>query len=1542
MEALASLCANPKLISSCLKDWNKFGLTNFIQQSKDDIDTCIQNLSDLFIKLISGDGKVDIINKLIPELLKIFNVEEFSSRLADVLWMLDVTISDITDAQAKERFLKVLSICNNSIDSSLLMERLSDETLEQISLISSHSQTRTRYVRIKTRLFYKQQKFNLLREESEGYAKLMIDLSNTPVGSAEGCLTHVRSLIGYFDLDPNRVLDIIFDVFEIRREAVGLFIDLLRLYNPDKIDSTNILGHKFQFYQERESITPESLHRLAALLISYNLVDVDILLAHLLPSDATIHVGRTKSIRDAKSWRPAFQSSGSAIQGSLDNFIATGNSTTVNGGGGSILGDAPSRSLPSNPGSSSTAAFGNGGSESDNWNGGAASVTTNGKRGGEAGGEEMEEKGEGWSPENENEVFDCGEFQFANNQKLDLCAALVNLGDWKAAQKILDRFPGHWIASHPSLNRAICDLVHYLIDPLYESNSTLPPSLLKKRRKPASPELFQNPDSASRLIVQQATNFTSLAREVLPIVGYLGPYLSHDVVLMVKLCRTCSVYVADLMSKNGPLSVVYQAVFNMLDEAILPSLTMVSSNCCLAEEVWKLVKHFPYEHRYRLYGQWKHTGTQGEPAIIRKRAVILLRTKALMKRLSKENVKQLGRHLGKLSHSNPGVLFDFMLHNIQMFTNLITPVVDSLKYVSNLGYDVLAFSLIEALASDKNKAESIEMGSTLHALATFTGALCRKYQFDLAGILQYVLNQLKVGRSEDLLILQEIIHQMAGLDSYEEMTDEQLEAATGGEILLQEGGYYSQIRNARRNANRLKEALIENKVIMPLIFLMARQRDAILYIDDPERHVKTAGRLYDECQGTLVQFITFLGLQLTREEMQGQCFSLEQMMKEYSVPADTAFCLYRSLFLQNVAQLFESLVEKSDDDDKSVAANRAAYVKAAHTVVTNVARSVEPLYPPRVWVDLDPAFFATFWCLESGDLVFPSAAYQRQRNALRSQMDSIETNVEMTSDKKRREKERCQTLLNRLAREQDQRKVHVDRIRAWLLTERNSWFQSMSATKMDTVAQFLQYCIYPRVFYTASDAVYAAQFIQVLHQLKTTQFATLICLDRIFNDITLPVSICTEKEAHRYGRFLCKVLEFVMRWHSSEEIFNQECGQYPGFVTVFRKGPHSNTKADQLQFENYRHVVHKWHYRMTKAAVACLESGNYAQIRNALIVLIRILPYYPKVDQFGMAVERRVNKLKESEKDKRPDLKVIAFSYAGMLRPLKDSWVAESQIHLKEQRPEPVAISLRNPPSAANASQQQQQGQTTTASSSSANAASLGSQTTTKSSSQFSESVSTSTPIANATGTVNTSTVAPKSAGNTPTGTKTTKTPVTTSAQKRVAPFESGNSPLIEHISSDELREGKHRRTASDRAHSAKRARVTESSQQQQQQVDEDSSPASLSSKDLRRMQRKRSGNATGVDVDVRGGMREGVYSDLDDMHAANTSLAKRSKKAGLSGGRGLPEESSADHRGRRRSPAGGSSGSHRHHRSTHRGTSEGSPPSLAAAAAAQMRHARK
>ncbi|KAA3678999.1 THO complex subunit 2 [Paragonimus westermani] len=1079
-----------------------------------------------------------------------------------------------------------------------------------------------------------------------------------------------------------------------------------------------LIGYVY-LLQEPDMVTPPSLYKVAALLVSEGFVNLDVLYSHrspfglsssntkwavlcqcryvsfglqgfltllnldsnqtqteytlpfcqLYPSDIEIQSARTRLLSSAKAYRPlapssmAFASS-TAINSSLNNMLINdaprnepgllGNAIPNPGLSFGVNHEPPSHNIVLNgvwASSGPPRALDDNSSSEDNH----LSVTDN-----TALSEMVEDK----------DLDVTVTALYENNQKLELCSTLLRMGDWINAQAILDRFPGYWATGHHQLCRSMCELLHYLIEPLYSKVCPLPVCLQRYRHRPSFKTFCCGTLSFTRLV--PVKDFTQLARTVLPIAAYLGSNMSTDVVLLVKFCRLGHAYISDPNTRTGTIEVVYQGFFNLLDEVLLPSLNLVDANCCLAEEIWQLMRFMPYDHRYRLYGQWRHVSAQNEPRIIRKNAQMLVRAKAIMKRLSKENVKPMGRQLGTLSHSNPGLLFDHVLNTVQLYTNLVGPVVEALKYVSSLGYDVLTFCIIEALIADETKLEDLQLSQSLQALSAFTGLLCKKYQFDLSGLLQYVLNQLKVGKSYDLQILREILHRMSGIDISEDMTDEQLQSMSGGELLLQEGGYYAQIRNTRKNATRLKDALIEHNMIMPFIFLMAQQRDAVLFLDDPDRHVKLAGRLYDQCQGTLVQFITFLGLQLTREEMQTQCLPIERMMGEFHVPADTAFCLYRSLFEQRVSRMLETKerAESNKAGDQSKSSSKALFATISQQLCGEVAAAIRPLYPSRVWDELGTNFFVTFWTLHSSDLVVPEAAYQRQVLHLREQMQQIETAPNgWTSAKKKREIERLQGLVDKLAVEQNERHEHVARVRAWLLAERDSWFQTRLATKTDTITQFLQLCIYPRVCFTAADAIYAAQFMHVLHQLKTSRFSTLICLDRIFNDITLPTSMCTEDEAHRYGRFLCAVLELVMRWHSSEELFNSECGQFPGFVTVFRKGSDANTKADQLQFENYRHVVHKWHYRITKATVACLESGSYVQIRNALIILTRILPQYPRILQFGSAVERRVLKLKEEEKDRRPDLKALAFSYAGLLLPRKAKWVSEEEFHYKENKP---------------------------------------------------------------------------------------------------------------------------------------------------------------------------------------------------------------------------------------------------------------------------------
>lgn len=155
---------------------------------------------------------------------------------------------------------------------------------------------------------------------------------------------------------------------------------------------------------------------------------------------------------------------------------------------------------------------------------------------------------------------------------------------------------------------------------------------------------------------------------------------------------------------------------------------------------------------------------------------------------------------------------------------------------------------------------------------------------------------------------------------------------------------------------------------------------------------------------------------------------------------------------------------------------------------------------------------------------------------------------------------------------------------------------------------------------------------------------------QLFCDVTYSVTSCTENEAMRYGRFLYAMLETMMSWHSSKDIFEKECAQYPGFITKYRASEKYSNNLDRVDYENYRHVCHKWHCKLAKAMVTCLESKDYVQIRNALIILTKIIPYFPVLTKLSTFLDKKIEKIRDEEKNKRQDLYTLASSYLGLLK----------------------------------------------------------------------------------------------------------------------------------------------------------------------------------------------------------------------------------------------------------------------------------------------------
>jgi THO complex subunit 2 len=108
---------------------------------------------------------------------------------------------------------------------------------------------------------YKQTRYNLLREQSEGYSKLVAELyqsvgpshdasTGEPVETkarlaqrAQETWARIVALIGYFDLDPNRVVDVFLDCFEVHLTTHwAFFLELLRCSPWSRAKPHELLG----------------------------------------------------------------------------------------------------------------------------------------------------------------------------------------------------------------------------------------------------------------------------------------------------------------------------------------------------------------------------------------------------------------------------------------------------------------------------------------------------------------------------------------------------------------------------------------------------------------------------------------------------------------------------------------------------------------------------------------------------------------------------------------------------------------------------------------------------------------------------------------------------------------------------------------------------------------------------------------------------------------------------------------------------------------------------------------------------------------------------------------------------------------------------------------------------------------------------------------------------------------------------------------------------------------------------------------------------
>jgi len=1156
-----------------------------------------------------GEAEPEAAAKLIGGALpKLEETAGAAEAVVDAVWSHDVQLGAIKIESARRHLAALVRALEfaDAVPSATFKKFLDEELLEMAGLTNAVVFVK-RMKKLNTDQVYRQRKYNLLHEESEGYSKVTTLLSRlrgdkTLVDAAKT----LRALIGGFDLDPNRVLDVILESLEYdcggSLELANAHFNLVWQLNLGA-SLSDVIGFKFQHYHNR--VTPRSLCCLAAMLLSASLIDIGALLPHIAPSLEALadNVKDHANAIDKDSRRLGFVSLGS-LEDKQDASIQV---TATN--------DISGADMKKNYVSS--------------------------------------------------QLFGVTE-ALLWDRRWRLTEPLLTSMERVGALPGGDIGCRHALCS---LVHFTIDPIYAILSPRSLGVATLwslvPPAPPASAIQRAYTQLF-----VRRLETSEIASVSQLLAVLEPLSCHLNLYAAFDASLMTKLARVVKYLLeVKLLEHNGPF-VARRLLKHVLLPALslLPAnpgcvLELWSATKCLPYKE----RHLLYT-TWR--GRAVERGAIGTKhfEVTRVECKAGYDARQALKRVAneKKNSKHVGRSLAKIAHSNPFVVFHVILSQIESYDNMIQPIVESFGFMTPLALDVLSYMLplhLADLSRSKLQDDGITISHWFQYLAHFTGVFYRAYpQTELRPLLDFLLVRLEAGGSLELLVFNELLARMGGCEVLEDISDSQIGGLAGGETLRREMLAFD--KSSKRAVSKLQDALCTPEIAVPMLVLIAQQRGYALFKGDMG-HIKLLGQLFDRCQLVLVQLVEFLS---RSNEQASSVGANEKHSYLELLPDFQTLCLVLRIEPQIALHAARPLVAAAAARQRALVKEEKSTIKlTTKLVVMNQPTANNMLdkwdsngalmkaamlasLPSEEWEAMTTEFYLIFWSLSLYDIKVPIKAYDTQIAILRAKYNTVQREVE-ESDKRKKEMTRCLNVVDVLTTELAAQKDHCKQILGDLEMHRDKLLGAVVEDQRRSISEaVLQRCVMPRVTVTPEDALFCATFFHKLHALETPNFSSLQYYDRVVKDVFPVVYCATDREAHCLGVFLRATFEPLKRWRFDRRLYDKEAASKPGFSVAIGS-------PARCSYDQYCTVFFKWYDKITKITLHCLDQYK-DHGRGCILVLIKLIGIYPVRKRVNEQLMDKLEAIRKQEDMK--DLQAMAQRYHTLLSKRKDTLFEDS------------------------------------------------------------------------------------------------------------------------------------------------------------------------------------------------------------------------------------------------------------------------------------------
>jgi THO complex subunit 2 len=360
------------------------------------------------------------------------------------------------------------------------------------------------------------------------------------------------------------------------------------------------------------------------------------------------------------------------------------------------------------------------------------------------------------------------------NQKAGLLVALLSVGALRPALALLTKF--RWLVdAYPEIADLLIRVMKHSLALLYDHHLvTKPrnPSNVQPRtrwgatgvipapvRKPMLTLYAPTPPGTSTADfvyffpfwadrIPLCSTLDDLMDVIDPLMAFVGLHISRDPVFLTKFARLGRLHITSTVRQpvknpfsnvlpltalqletdpatkkpigmpdsDHPISKFWHKVLRVY---FLPALPLIRGNAVCTVEIWNVIRQFETTVRWKLYGEWK-TRTYTTHPELRVRAVQVDReSKGVLRRLSHNTIDSLSGTVAKIAHSNPCIFFGNAVNQIMAYDNLASVVVQALRYATNMGFDVLVYIILDALANphkERVKDDGVNTSDWLQSL----------------------------------------------------------------------------------------------------------------------------------------------------------------------------------------------------------------------------------------------------------------------------------------------------------------------------------------------------------------------------------------------------------------------------------------------------------------------------------------------------------------------------------------------------------------------------------------------------------------------------------------------------------------------------------------------------------------------------------------------------------------------------------------------------------------------------------------------------------